>query len=102
MRTVLIILLFVAMASPALAQQSQSRAPADPLQDICTGFLEQGGQGISGDRNKLCSCLVRETKARLTPQEMEIYNKAGTTGQPPPPAIMEKVIGIATACLTAQ
>jgi hypothetical protein len=31
---------------------------------------------------------------------MEIYNKAATSGQQPPSAIMEKVVGIATMCLT--
>jgi hypothetical protein len=72
----------------------------DPLQEICSGFLAQGGGSVTGDHAKLCSCLVGETQKQLTRQEMEAYNKAATTGQPPPPAIMEKVIGVATLCLT--
>lgn len=102
MKSILIVSLFAMMVLPALAQQPLPKSSGDPLQDICTGFMEQSGQGVSGDRNKLCSCLVRETKARLTPREMEIYSKAGETGQAPPPAVMEKVIAVATACLTAQ
>ncbi len=92
----------LAIASlPAAGQQARPGASGDPLQDICTGFMDQSGQGLSGDRNKLCACLVRETKARLTVKEIEIYSKAGETGQQPPPAIMEKVMGVATTCLTA-
>ena len=103
MRAVGLIGFFLAITAwPAAAQQNPPRGAGDPLQDICAGFLEQSGQGISGDRNKLCTCLVRETKGRLTEQEMKIYNKAGETGQAPPPAIMEKVIGIATTCLAGQ
>ena len=71
----------------------------DPLMEICTSFLAESGQGISGNRNNLCKCLVRETKARLTPQEMRIYNDAGQTGAQVPDAIMQKVIGIAAQCL---
>jgi hypothetical protein len=89
------------LTASASAQQLP-KTSGDPLQDICTGFMEQSGQAVSGDRNKLCSCLVRETKARLTPKEMEAYNKASETGQPPPPAIMQKVIDVATVCLSAQ
>jgi hypothetical protein len=87
-------------AVPAPAQQSVPKTSGDPLQDICTGFMEQSGQGVSGDRNKLCTCLVRETKSRLTPQEMKAYSEAGQAGRAPPDAIMQKVMGIATACLT--
>jgi hypothetical protein len=86
---------------PVAAQQSLPKTSGDPLKEICTGFLEQGGAGVSGDRNKLCTCLVRETQAGLTPQEMAIYSKAAETGQAPPPAIMNKVMNIATTCLTA-
>lgn len=98
--TFLLIALLVA-AMPTVAQQALPRGSGDPLKDICTGFLEQGGQGVSGDRNKLCTCLVSETKSRLTQREMEIYSKAAETGQAPPPAIMDKVVNIATTCLTA-
>jgi hypothetical protein len=93
--------LLLVAAAPALAQQTVPKNSGDPLQDICTGFMEQSGQGVSGDRNQLCTCLVRETKSRLTVEEMKIYSKAGETGQAPPPAIMEKVMSIATTCLTA-
>ncbi|MCC6912975.1 MAG: hypothetical protein IT566_04680 [Rhodospirillaceae bacterium] len=72
----------------------------DPLQEICTGFLAQSGAGVSGDRQKLCSCLVAETQKRLTRKEMEIYHQAMASGGEPPPAIMEKVVGVATVCLT--
>jgi hypothetical protein len=99
MKAAILTAAFIFTALPGLAQ-TLPRGSGDPLQDICTGFMEQGGQAVSGDRNKLCACLVNETKARLTLKEMEIYAKAGETGQPPPPAIMEKVIGIATVCLT--
>lgn len=94
--------LVVLASGPAVAQRTAAGPTADPLQNICTGFLDQAGQGVSGDRAKLCECLVRETKARLTAQEMATYNKAGETGQPPPPAIMEKVLAIATTCLAAR
>ena len=89
------------IAAPALAQTAP-KAAANPLQQICTGFLAESGQGVSGDANKLCTCLVRETQSRLTTAEMEAYSKAAQDGQQPPQAVMEKVIGIATACLTAQ
>jgi len=74
--------------------------PNDPLKEICTNFLAQGAGTVGGDHQRLCTCLVSETQRRLTRQEMEIYNKAATSGQQPPAAIMEKVVGIATACLT--
>ena len=82
------------LGSAALAQST----PSDPLKEICTSFLAQGAGTVGGDHQKLCTCLVSQTQ--LTRQEMEIYNKAATSGQPPPPAIMQKVVGIATTCLT--
>ncbi len=88
------------MAAPALAQQSVPKTSGDPLQEICAGFLQQSGQGVSGDRNRLCACLSRETKSRLTEPEMRAYSRAAETGQPPPEAVMQKVMGIATTCLT--
>ena len=88
------------MAAPAAAQQSLPKSNGDPLQEICQGFLSQSGQGISGDRNRLCICLARETKSRLTEPEMRAYARAAETGQAPPEAVMQKVMGIATACLT--
>ena len=95
-----IILSALIFAAAPAAAQSVPQGSGDPLKDICTGFLGQSGQGISGDQNKLCTCLVRETQSRLTRAEMEACSKSGQTGQQPPPAVMEKVIGIATACLT--
>lgn len=87
------------MTSAAYAQQSLPKTSGDPLLEICTGFLQQG-QTVSGDQAKLCTCLVRETKGRLSEAEMKAYNQATSTGQAPPPAVLDKVIGIATACLT--
>ncbi len=97
----MLLLAIVFAAMPAGAQQALPKSSGDPLKEICTGFLEQGGAGVSGDRNKLCTCLVRETQARLTQQEMVLYSKAAETGQAPPPAIMNKVVDIATMCLTS-
>jgi len=97
MKFILAALVFI--STSALAQ-TLPQGSGDPLKDICTSFMDQSGQGVSGDRNKLCSCLVQQTQARLTRQEMEIYAKAGATGQQPPPAIMQKVIEVATTCLT--
>ena len=84
------------IGSAALAQS----VPSDPLKEICSNFLAQGAGTVGGDHQKLCTCLVSQTQAQLTRQEMEIYNKAATSGQQPPPAIMQKVVGIATTCLT--
>ncbi|MBY0510129.1 MAG: hypothetical protein K2P94_08230, partial [Rhodospirillaceae bacterium] len=81
-----LLLAIVFSTLPAAAQQALPKSSGDPLKEICTGFLEQGGAGVSGDRNKLCTCLVRETQGQLTRQEMEVYSKAAETGQPPPPA----------------
>lgn len=92
--------LMMALAGPAWAQQSLPKTSGDPLSEICTGFLQQSGQGVSGDRNRLCTCLVRETKTRLSAAEMKAYAQASETGQPPPDAVMQKVVAIATACLT--
>ena len=92
------VLAAILIASSAGAQSAPKAA--DPLQEICTGFLAQSGAGIAGDQQKLCSCLVSETQRQLTRQEMEIYNKATTSGAAPPPAIMNKVMNVATLCLT--
>ncbi len=92
-----VLLLPVLLLGAAAHAQTGS---ADPLKDICTGLLAQGAGTVAGDHQRLCTCLVSETQKRLTRQEMEIYNKAATSGQQPPPAIMEKVVGIATVCLT--
>lgn len=91
---------FIFVLSALFIAGAASAQTKDPLQEICTGFLTQGGAGVGGDHARLCTCLVGETQKQLTRQEMEIYNKAATTGQEPPPAIMKKVLGIATLCLT--
>ena len=95
----LAVLTAVLGSTPAFAQQSLPKTSGDPLMEICTGFLQQG-QSVSGDQAKLCTCLVRETKGRLSEAEMKAYNQATSTGQQPPPAVLNKVIGIATTCLT--
>jgi hypothetical protein len=99
MRRLCAVALLLLVAAPARTQ-TPPKGAGDPLQGICTNFLDQSGQGISGDRDRLCTCLVRETKSRLTPQEMQAYNKATQAGRQPPPAVMDKVVGIATQCLT--
>jgi hypothetical protein len=100
MRNLIAVLTMVSFSALAQTAPSLPKNNGDPLSDICTGFLEQSGQGVSGDRNRLCSCLVRETKSRLTRPEMDAYSRATQTGKAPPPAVMEKVMGIATTCLT--
>jgi hypothetical protein len=67
--------------------------------EICSGFLAQSGQGVSGDSQRLCTCLTRETQARLSRAEMEAYSRATSGGQAPPDGVMQKVMGIATQCL---
>ena len=91
---------FAALVADSAAIAQTPASSEDPLKEICTGFLAQSGVGVSGDQNKLCACLVAETQKRLTRREMEIYEKAVDSGTQPPPAVTEKVLGIATACLT--
>ncbi len=98
-RAVFCSLIFIGMASLAAAQQRELGSK-DPLMDICAGFLAQSGQGVSGDAGRLCMCLTRETQARLSRPEMEAYARATSNGQPPPDAVMQKVMGIATQCLS--
>jgi len=93
--------LIVSAAMP-VAAQTLPQSSANPLQEICSGFLEQSGQGISGDQAKLCACLVTQVQAGLTRAEMEAYAAATQNGQQPPPAVMQKVVSIATQCLTAS
>jgi hypothetical protein len=54
---------------------------------------------VSGDKAKLCTCLIRETPARLSQQEMMAYAEASLESKTPPDAVMQKVLAIATACL---
>jgi hypothetical protein len=96
-------ILFLALVFAAVpaAAQTLPQSSGNPLVDICRTFLSQSGQGIAGDADKLCNCLAAESQSRLSRAEMEVYVKASQSGQQPPPAVMEKVTGIATACLTA-
>ena len=94
------LLLLVLLAAGTASAQTLPKTPGDPLQEICTGFLAQSGAGVGGDHARLCTCLVGETQKQLTRQEMEIDNKATSSGTEPPAAIMQKVVGIATMCLT--
>ncbi len=98
-RAVLWSFIFMSGASIAAAQQTEFGS-VDPLMDICTGFLAQSGQGVSGDAGRLCTCLTRETQARLSRPEMEAYAQATSNGQPPPERVMQKVMAIAAQCLT--
>jgi len=93
-------ILFLCMGATLAHAQTLPPSSADPLRDICTGFLQQGGGSVAGDQQKLCTCLVAQTQKQLTHDEMVAYHAAAVTGQPPPPAIMQKVVGIATLCLT--
>lgn len=99
MRAGLVLCGLLAAATSAPAQTS---APgANPLHDICSGFLAQSGQGVAGDQAKLCGCLVEQTQSQLTRPEMEAYAAATQNGQQPPPAVMQKVMNVAVQCLNA-
>lgn len=98
-RTILYFMIVIAGAAAPSVAQAQRQGSSDPLVDICTGFLAQSGQGVSGDTNRLCACLTRETQSRLTRREMELYSQATSQGRAPPDTVMQKVLGIATRCL---
>jgi hypothetical protein len=102
MKSAAFIVMLLVVSLPASAQQGVPGGSGNPLQNICTSFMEQSGQGVSGDRNKLCTCLVQQTQSRLSKEEMQIYARAAEAGQAPPPAVMEKIVGIATTCLTTR
>jgi len=98
------VVLIVALAiSPArLNAQStplSNGTGGDPTQAICSGLLAQGAGTVSGDQTKLCSCLARETPRKLTLADMEAYSEASLNSQPPPAAVMDKVMSLAQACL---
>ncbi len=86
----------------ALSAQAQTlpQGSGDPLQDICSGFLEQNNLKIGGSAAKLCTCLVREVKGKLSRTEMETYDKFNAAAKPLPPALQDKISGIAVQCLT--
>ncbi len=77
-----------------------ARAAGDPLMEICSGFLSQNGLAVGGDAGRLCTCLVREVKGKLSKPEMETYDRQNAAGQPLPAALQNKITGIATQCLT--
>ncbi len=90
--------------SVAAGAQSTVAAPVggdggNPMLAICSGFLSQGAGSVSGDKTKLCACLVRETTTKLTAAEMQAYAEASLNSQAPPPAVMDKVMAVATTCL---
>ncbi|MEQ9448685.1 MAG: hypothetical protein RLN70_07210 [Rhodospirillaceae bacterium] len=88
------------LAIPSMGRPQQlPQASSDPLMGICSGFLAQSGQSVSGDTQKLCSCLTRETQGQLTRAEMQAYSQATASGRPPPERVMQKVMNIATQCL---
>ena len=72
----------------------------DPLLSLCSGFLDQSAGGVSGNKQKLCSCLVRETPAQLTQEEMIAYAEATVNNRAPPDAVTRKMVASATMCLT--
>jgi hypothetical protein len=86
----------VASMMPAAAQDQNQ--VSNPLSAVCTGVLAQSNINV-GDADRLCACLIRQTPAHLTPQEMEIYAEASQAGKQPPQPVMDKVIAVATECL---
>jgi hypothetical protein len=50
---------------------------------------------------RLCGCLVREVKGQLSRAEMETYDRLNAAARPLPPALQNKITGIAVQCLTA-
>jgi hypothetical protein len=98
MRTMIALaVIFFAIAAQA---QSLPNNSGDPLQDICSGFLEQNNLKVSGSAAKLCTCLVREVKGKLSRTEMETYDKLNASAKPLPTALQNKISGIAVQCLT--
>jgi hypothetical protein len=87
-------------ASAASAQTAPRQGGGDPLEEICSGFLDQNNLSIGGNAGKLCTCLVREVKGKLSRREMEVYDQANAVAKPLPPALQEKITGIAVQCLT--
>lgn len=82
------------------AQAIPNSPGGDPLIEICSGFLEQNSLKVGGDMARLCSCLVREVKGKLSRAEMETYDKYNAAAKPLPNALQNKISGIAVQCLT--
>jgi hypothetical protein len=96
LRSAVIAGLILAGVAPAMAQQQN--ATTNPLAEVCSGVLAQSNIN-AGNSDRLCACLVRETPARLTQDEMMAYAEANQNGREPPKAVMDKVTAIATTCL---
>ncbi len=96
---VLLFITAVLLNSTAHAQ-TLPKTSGDPLMEICSGFLEQNRLTVSGNAGKLCGCLVREVQSKLNRAEMEAYDAATAAAKPLPPALQNKISGIATQCLT--
>lgn len=97
MKTIKLAVVLCALAAPALAQPQTGN---DPLLEICSGFLEQNSLKVSGDAARLCNCLVREVKGKLSRSEMETYDRLNAQSRPLPPALQNKISNIAIQCLT--
>lgn len=95
----LALVLTVFAIGPAVAQTAP-KSSGDPLMEICSGFLTQNNLNISGDAARLCGCLVREVKGKLSKAEMEVYDRNNAAGRPLPAALQNKITGIAVQCLT--
>ncbi|MBL8628843.1 MAG: hypothetical protein JNM81_04400 [Rhodospirillaceae bacterium] len=88
------------LASSVASAQTLPKSSGDPLVEICSGFLEQNRLTVGGDMALLCNCLVREVKAKLSSAEMETYDKYNAAAKPLPPALQNKISGIAVQCLS--
>ena len=88
--------LILAGLVPAMAQPRN--ATANPLAEACSGMLAQSNIN-AGNSDRLCACLLRETPARLTQDDMVAYAEANQEGREPPKPVMDKVTAIATTCL---
>ncbi len=93
------IILVGLFASGAAQAQLPKGVDAASLTATCSGFLAQGAGAVSGDKAKLCACLVRETPAKLSLDEMQAYAEATINNRAPPDAVMQKMTAIATLCL---
>ncbi|TAL01826.1 MAG: hypothetical protein EPO08_09050 [Rhodospirillaceae bacterium] len=104
-RRLAIIVSVSAITTVSVAARAQSvsssagGAASNPMLAICSGFLAQGAGSVSGDKSKLCNCLVRDTSTKLSTSDMEAYAQASLNSQTPPKDVMDKVMAIATSCL---
>jgi len=95
----LLVLNSFVIASVTRAQTAGTQNQNNALLGVCSGFLAQSAGSVSGDHDRLCACLVRETSTKLTMAEMSAYSEAALNNASPPPAVMDKVMAIATSCL---